>query len=103
MDPQQPGAAGLTHRTEEQGPEPEAESEVDLRGYRVAEVGIEVDRALDQAVLGGLGELRIIHGKGTGALRERVSEILGADPRVREFRLGLHGEGGAGVTVVRLR
>ena len=86
-----------------QGPEAEAESEVDLRGYRVLDVGIEVDRALDQAVLGGLGELRIIHGKGTGALRERVSEILEGDPRVREFRLGLHGEGGAGVTIVRLR
>ncbi|MBT8395627.1 MAG: Smr/MutS family protein, partial [Gemmatimonadetes bacterium] len=67
------------------------------------EVGIEVDRALDQAVLGGLGELRIIHGKGTGALREAISEILKADGRVGDFRMGGPVEGGAGVTIVRLR
>lgn len=86
-----------------QGPEAEADPEVDLRGYRVDEVGIEVDRALDRAVLGGLGQMRIIHGKGTGALRERVAEILTRDPRVEEYRLGLHGEGGAGVTIIRLK
>jgi DNA mismatch repair protein MutS2 len=66
-------------------------------------VGIEVDRALDQAVLGGLGELRIIHGKGTGALRETIGELLAKDGRVSGFRMGGPGEGGAGVTVVRLR
>jgi DNA mismatch repair protein MutS2 len=70
---------------------------------RVAEVELALDRALDQAVLGGLGELRIIHGKGTGALRERVTELLGGDPRVAEHRMGLPGEGGAGVTVVKLK
>jgi DNA mismatch repair protein MutS2 len=86
-----------------QGPEAEPEREVDVRGLRVSEVGIVVDRALDQAVLGGLGELWIIHGKGTGALRERVSEILTDDGRVSEFRMGGPGEGGAGVTVVRMR
>ena len=86
-----------------QGPEAEPEPEVDVRGSRVLEVGIEVDRALDQAVLGGLGELRIIHGKGTGALREVISEILKADGRVSDFRMGGPGEGGAGVTIVRLR
>jgi len=86
-----------------QGPEAEARPEVDLRGLRVSEVEAEVDRALDQAVLAGLGEVRIIHGKGTGALRERVGELLAGDGRVLEFRTGLHGEGGAGVTVVKLR
>jgi DNA mismatch repair protein MutS2 len=86
-----------------QGPEAEPASEIDLRGFRVADLGIEVDRAIDQAVLGGLGELRIIHGKGTGALRAAVSEILAADGRVSDFRMGGPGEGGAGVTIVRFR
>ena len=85
------------------GPEAHAEAEVDLRGMRVAEVDLALDRAVDQAVLGGLGELRVIHGKGTGALRERVGELLGQDRRVLEYRMGLPGEGGAGVTVVKLK
>jgi DNA mismatch repair protein MutS2 len=46
--------------------------------------------------------LRIIHGKGTGALRDRVGEMLRKDTRVREFRLGAWNEGGAGVTVAEL-
>jgi DNA mismatch repair protein MutS2 len=86
-----------------QGPEPDPETEIDLRGLRVAEIGMEVDRALDQAILGGLGEVRIIHGKGTGALRESVAELLTSDSRVKEFRMAGPGEGGAGVTIVRLR
>ncbi len=86
-----------------QGPEADASPEVDLRGLRVTEVELDLDRALDRAVLAGLGEIRIIHGKGTGALRERVAELLSQDPRVREFRLGLPGEGGGGVTVAKLR
>jgi DNA mismatch repair protein MutS2 len=86
-----------------QGPEAEPEAEVDVRGLRVSEVGIEVDRAVDQAVLGGLGEIRIIHGKGTGALRKSISEMLEYDSRVKDYRMGGPSEGGAGVTVVRLR
>jgi len=86
-----------------QGPEADPETEIDIRGLRVSEVGHQVDRALDQAVLAGLGELRIIHGKGTGALRKRISEILEKDVRIGDFRMGGPAEGGAGVTVVRLR
>ena len=77
--------------------------EVDLRGMRVDEIEAELNRALDEAMLGDLGELRIIHGKGTGALRQRVGEILAGDERVREFRMGGVGEGGAGVTVAIFR
>jgi DNA mismatch repair protein MutS2 len=77
--------------------------EIDLRGRRVDEVEAELTRALDEALLGDLGELRIIHGKGTGALRARVGEILAGDVRVREFRMGGVGEGGAGVTVAIFR
>jgi DNA mismatch repair protein MutS2 len=86
-----------------QGPEAEPEPEVDLRGMRVAEVDLALDRAVDQAVLGGLGELRVIHGKGTGALRERVAELLAQDRRVSAFRMGLPSEGGAGVTMVKFK
>ncbi|NJD20713.1 MAG: endonuclease MutS2, partial [Gemmatimonadetes bacterium] len=78
-------------------------TEVDLRGMRVDEVDVELFRALDEAVLEDLSELRVIHGKGTGALRQRVGEILSADPRVTSFRMAAPREGGAGVTVVALR
>jgi DNA mismatch repair protein MutS2 len=77
--------------------------EVDLRGMRVDEMEAELTKALDEALLGDLGELRIIHGKGTGALRQRVGEILAGDGRVREFRMGRPEEGGAGVTVATFK
>ncbi len=77
-------------------------TEIDLRGLRVDEVAVEVVRALDQAVLEDLSELRIIHGKGTGALRQRVAEVLAGDARVLEQRMGGPTEGGAGVTVAKL-
>jgi DNA mismatch repair protein MutS2 len=78
-------------------------TEVDLRGMRVDEVEVELFRALDEAVLEDLSELRVIHGKGTGALRQRVGELLSADPRVASFRMAAPREGGAGVTVAELR
>ena len=77
-------------------------AEVDLRGLRVDEVDLELARSLDAAVLGELPELRIIHGKGTGAVRARVQELLRHDQRVKEFRIGMQGEGGSGVTVARV-
>ena len=83
-------------------PDVVARHEVDVRGLRVGEVDDAVVQALDDAVRADLRALRIIHGKGTGALRERVSELLRTDVRVREFRLGLWNEGGAGVTVADL-
>jgi DNA mismatch repair protein MutS2 len=98
-----PSALPSSRASSWQGPEAEAESELDLRGLRVSEIGMAMDRALDQAILAGLGEVRIIHGKGTGALRARVGELLSEDARVGGFRLGGPGEGGAGVTIVRLR
>ncbi len=86
------------------GPTPDqARLEVDLRGLRVDELDIELGRALDEAILEDLAELRIIHGKGTGALRQRVGELLERDRRVRSHRLGGPGEGGAGVTVAAFR
>ncbi len=85
------------------GPEKtQARTEVDLRGMRIEEVDVALPRALDEAVLEDLSELRIIHGKGTGALRRRVGELLASDGRVRSYRIGGPGEGGAGVTVATL-
>jgi DNA mismatch repair protein MutS2 len=100
-----PAASNKTARaaSDWQGPESEPRTEVDLRGMRVAEVDLALDRAVDQAVLGGLSELRIIHGKGTGALRQRVGELLEMDGRVQEYRMGLPTEGGAGVTMVKFK
>ena len=80
-------------------PDVVAKPEVDVRGVRVHEVDDLVLQALDGAIRADLGALRIIHGKGTGALRERVSQVLKADRRVKAFRLGAWNEGGAGVTV----
>jgi DNA mismatch repair protein MutS2 len=76
--------------------------EVDVRGLRVDEVDDRVVQALDAAVRNDLRELRIIHGKGTGALRARVGEMLKKDTRVVGVRLGAWNEGGAGVTVAEL-
>jgi len=78
-------------------------TEIDLRGMRVDEMEHALTAALDAAVRSDLKELRIIHGKGTGALRERAAELLRGDPRVAGFRLGAWNEGGAGVTVAALR
>jgi DNA mismatch repair protein MutS2 len=83
-------------------PELEPVREVDVRGFRVDELDDEVMQALDAAVRNDLRELRIIHGKGTGALRARVGEMLKKDTRVSGFRLGAWNEGGAGVTVAEL-
>ncbi len=83
--------------------EVEVRTEADLRGLRVDEVGLALGRALDGAVVGSLPELRVIHGKGTGAVKAKVLEILRSDPRVSEFRPGRSGEGGAGVTVAVIR
>lgn len=77
-------------------------SEIDLRGLTVEETLEEVDKYLDDATLAGVNTVRIIHGKGTGALREAVHAFLDTDRRVSEYRLGEHGEGGSGVTVVKL-
>jgi DNA mismatch repair protein MutS2 len=98
------GSASTRSSTGWVGPESGmARLEVDLRGLRVHEVEIELARALDEAILEDLPELRIIHGKGTGALRKRVGEMLEADKRVRSVRMGGPTEGGAGVTVAGFR
>jgi DNA mismatch repair protein MutS2 len=83
-------------------PEGDPLREVDVRGLRVDELDDRILQAIDGAVRGDLREVRIIHGKGTGALRARVGEMLKKDTRVVGFRLGAWNEGGAGVTVAEL-
>jgi DNA mismatch repair protein MutS2 len=76
--------------------------ELDLRGLTVDDMLVELDRYLDTAYLAGLPFVRIIHGKGTGALRQAVREELRHHPLVKEQRPGEYNEGGEGVTVARL-
>jgi DNA mismatch repair protein MutS2 len=83
-------------------PEEEVKTEIDLRGLRAGEIEEQVMHAVDAAVRADLKTLRIIHGKGTGALRERVAEMLRKESRVSNFRLGAWNEGGTGVTVAEL-
>lgn len=84
-------------------PEVEARSEIDVRGLRVDEVDEVIMRAIDDAVRADLPSLRVIHGKGTGALRQRVAAILQKDTRVTAARPGAWNEGGAGVTFAAFR
>jgi DNA mismatch repair protein MutS2 len=83
-------------------PDVQVRTEVDLRGLRAEEIDTTLVQALDDAIRADLPALRIIHGKGTGALRDRVAEMLSKDTRVRQFRLGAWNEGGMGVTIAEL-
>ena len=76
--------------------------ELDIRGNRAEESMGTVDRYLDQALHAGLKSVRIIHGKGTGALRAAVHEMLRGHPLVRRYRTAPAREGGDGATVVEL-
>lgn len=78
----------------------DARPEVDLRGMRPDEVDGVLGRAMDSAIMAGLPSFRIIHGKGTGALRAHVRKLLEADRRITVQRPGELFEGGTGVTVV---
>jgi DNA mismatch repair protein MutS2 len=77
-------------------------SSLDLRGARVDEALEALGRYLDDAALAGLDQVTIIHGLGTGALRDAVRADAGAHPLVRSFRAGERGEGGDGATIIRL-
>lgn len=77
--------------------------ELDIRGCMGDEGVLQMEMFLDGAILSGLNQVMIIHGKGTGALREAVHAALKRNPRVKSFRLGAYGEGEAGVTVVELQ
>lgn len=78
-------------------------TELDIRGYTADEGVYEVDNFLDAAVMSGISIVTIIHGKGTGVLKNAVREHLKRHPHVKSSRRGLYGEGEDGVTVVELK
>ncbi|EST13515.1 endonuclease MutS2 [Sporolactobacillus laevolacticus] len=77
--------------------------ELDLRGERYEDAMLKVEKYLDEAMLAGYPRVSIIHGKGTGALRKGVTQLIDRHPRVKASRLGAQGEGGSGVTVVEFK
>jgi DNA mismatch repair protein MutS2 len=89
--------------TIETGASPSPGIELDLRGQRVEEALEMLDRHLDAAFLAGLPWVRIIHGKGTGRLRDAVRQVLTQNAYVKSHQKGVDGEGGDGVTVAYLR
>jgi DNA mismatch repair protein MutS2 len=95
-----PAVRGGWERREVTGME---SNRLDLRGERVEDAEVRLDRFIDAALGAGLDTLEIIHGKGTGALRRWVAETVQEDPRIRSARLGSWNEGGTGVTIATLR
>ncbi len=89
---------GLKSRAER-----DAKYEFDMRGMTVDEGLMELDRYIDGAVLAGIPSVTIIHGKGTGALRKAVHGFLRSNKNIITFRLGVFGEGEAGVTIAEIK
>jgi len=77
--------------------------EIDLRGMTGDEAWLKVDKYLDEVMLASLNTVRLIHGKGTGALKKYLWERLRRDSRIKSFRIGQYGEGDGGVTVVEMK
>lgn len=78
-------------------------SEINVIGQNVDEACFSIDKYLDNCILSGLPNIRIVHGKGTGALRTGIHKFLKTHPHVKSFRIGTFGEGEMGVTVVELK
>jgi DNA mismatch repair protein MutS2 len=78
-------------------------TELDLRGQNLEDSYLEVGQFLDEAFLSNLGQVYVIHGKGTGVLRNGIQQYLRKHKHVKSYRLGEFGEGGTGVTVVQLK
>ncbi len=76
-------------------------NKIDLRGNRYDEARHKLTKYIDNVLLAGYKEVEIIHGKGTGALREAVSEVLESHPHISSYRLGRQEEGGSGVTIAQ--
>lgn len=81
----------------------DVKTEIDLRGETVDEALGELGLFIDKCVLNNIEEIRIIHGKGTGALRKAVTDYLRSHPNISEYRLGKYGEGENGVTIAKVK
>lgn len=92
----------VNERTVESKIQKKIVQELDLRGYDSIDAIIELDKFIDSALLSGVNQLTIIHGKGTGVLRRAVQKHLKSHKSVKSYRLGNFGEGEAGVTIVTL-
>lgn len=77
--------------------------EIDLRGMNGDEAWFKVDKYIDEAILAGFSRVRLIHGKGTGALKKALWQFLRGDKRIASYRIGQFGEGDGGVTIVDLK
>ena len=90
------------HRNKNRAGARQITDEVYLRQLTVDEALVKLDKYLDDAFRAGLYQVKIIHGKGTGKLRQAVQERLARHPLVSSYHPGEYGEGGAGVTIVKL-
>jgi DNA mismatch repair protein MutS2 len=77
-------------------------NELHLRQLTIDEALFKLDQCLNDAFMAGLHQVRVIHGKGTGALRQAVREQLAQHPLVKSYRPAGYGEGGEGVTIAEL-
>lgn len=78
-------------------------NEIDLRGKNIEEAILDLDKYLDDVYISGLKEVFVIHGKGTGALREGLQSYFRKHRIIKSFRVGKYGEGGTGVTVLEIK
>ena len=78
-------------------------AEVDLRGMTGDEAWFVVDKYIDDAYLAGVYTVTLVHGKGTGALRQALWTAIKKEPRIASYRAGMYGEGDAGVTVIEIK
>jgi DNA mismatch repair protein MutS2 len=81
---------------------PDVSIDLDMRGWRAADVADQLERYLSDAYLAGLPFVRIIHGKGTGTLRQVVRDVLKTNKLVAHFSDAPQADGGAGVTIARM-
>ncbi len=92
----------LMHKHDFQNRKITVPDEVRLRQLTVDEALLKLDKYLHDAFMAGLYQVRVVHGKGTGTLRQAVRELLTRHSLVKSCRIGEYGEGGSGVTIVQL-
>ena len=90
------------HQNKYRSQKPPVSDELRLRHFTVDEALLKLDQYLDDAFMAGFYQVRVVHGKGTGTLRQAVREQLAKHPLVNSYRPGGYGEGGAGVTIAQL-
>ena len=95
--PKRRNVSGIASRAERN-----VSGEIDIRGLATDEALLELDKYIDEAVLAGIGTITIIHGKGTGTLRKNVQSHLRRHRNIKNFRVGLFGEGENGVTIAEI-